>query len=422
MHLLSKLLGQARQTLDDPAGRYVLFLEVRNLEAEARNPQGISRVVEEMATLYEVDAAALKAEGLALLIKGLRTDVETADAVRQLILLAGDELEADRIDSAQKAVDQASALAKKLKNLPLASKAETKGREIAERRKRLESVLKARETLAKAPNDPAANLEVGRYECLGKGQWKTGLPLLAKGADAGLRAAAERDLSAPEDADAQAVVGNGWWALADAEKDAAARRRLRSRAAVWYQKAIAGAEGQQRALLAKRLGEARDDLVQGTWTDHTDPGIFLLNGKPGEPIAPGLEGQPGRMVVLAKWPLGDYDGVSVRVRRGPPKNGAGAMLLFDPDYGVIVEPETGVAAVLQRNQENPEWKRATVEKVEKKDIYDLTVVIDGGEWLVYVDGLQLLRIPTSRTQISDVGLQIQLAVFSFDQFRLRKKP
>lgn len=419
--LLGKLLGQARQTNDDPAGRYVLFLEVLQLEAEARNLEGISAVVEELAALYAVDAAALKAEGMALMIKGLQTDVERSDAARQLLILAGDELELERLDSAQKAVDQAAALAKKVKDLPLAAKADAKGKEIAERRQRLEAIRQSRGVLAKTPDHPAANLAVGRYECFAKGNWEAGLPMLAKGSDAALRALAETDLKNPDSADGQAALGNSWWNLAEAEKDVAVKRRLRSRAAHWYEMAEPSASGQQKTLLTKRLAEIRGDRIQGNWIDFTDPRIFLLQGSKGEPIAPGLEGQPGRLVTLEKWPTGEYDGVSVRVRRGVPKTGASAALLFDAMYALLVEPGASVAAVLRMDRELKDWRREVVEKVENKDSYELMAVISGGAWLVYVDGKQILRVPTQRTLLSDVGLQVQQSVFSFDQFKLRKK-
>src|SRR5678815_1655930 len=47
-----------------------------------------------------------------------------------------------------------------------------------------ESVLKTR------PNDANANLTVGQYLCLYRGQWKTEIPQLTKKADARLKTAA----------------------------------------------------------------------------------------------------------------------------------------------------------------------------------------------------------------------------------------
>jgi hypothetical protein len=419
--LVGKLLELARQTNDDPAGRYMLYIEARDLQAEAANFEGIRTIVEEMATIYAVDIAALKADAVAILVQRLKTDVETSDAARQLLVMAADELDAERLDSAQKAVDQASALAKKVKDLPMAAKADAKSREIAERRQRLETIRQARELLARLPNDPAANLTVGRHECFVKGAWEAGLPLLARGSDAGLRSIADKDLKTGPTADAQAATANSWWELAEAEKDPAVKRRLRTRAGFWYEKAESAATGLQKTLVARRLAEIRGDRIQGTWVDYTDPRIFLLGGKAGDPIVPDLEGQPGRLITLEKWPAGEYDGVSVRIRRGFPKEGAGAALLFDPNHAVIVEPETGQAAVLSRKIDDMEWRRELIVKVDKKDAYELLAALSAGHWLIHIDGKEILRLPTRRTVLGDVGLQIQRAVFSFDQFKLRKK-
>src|SRR5439155_8519655 len=67
--------------------------------------------------------------------------------------------------------------------------------ELAELQREYESTKVAIAALKKQPDDPAANLAVGKYLCLSKGDWLDGLPYLAKSGDATLKELAVLDLS-----------------------------------------------------------------------------------------------------------------------------------------------------------------------------------------------------------------------------------
>src|SRR5207237_3009758 len=88
-----------------------------------------------------------------------------------------------------------------------------------------------------------------------KGDWEHGLPMLAKGADAALKAAAAKDVAHATDARAMSEVAGQWWDLAEKESQALYKARLKGRATYWYGKALPGLTGLSRALAEKRLGE-----------------------------------------------------------------------------------------------------------------------------------------------------------------------
>ncbi len=91
----------------------------------------------------------------------------------------------------------------------------------------------ALEVLRKDANDAAASLIVGKYRCFVCGEWEQGLPLLAKGGDADLKAAATAELKGAASANEQVKLGDAWWDLAEKRK---ARRKgiVKSRAIlVW---------------------------------------------------------------------------------------------------------------------------------------------------------------------------------------------
>jgi hypothetical protein len=110
------------------------------------------------------------------------------------------------------------------------------------------------------PNNAAANLKAGRFICFVKGNWRQGLPLLAKAGDAAIQTAATQDLANPETPDARVAAGDAWWAAAEKESGGN-KAALRARAAYWYSAAMQDKDldGLTRAKVEKRLAEARAD-------------------------------------------------------------------------------------------------------------------------------------------------------------------
>lgn len=119
--------------------------------------------------------------------------------------------------------------------------------------KQLQTSLSA---LMKNPNDPEANLAVGRYTCLSKNEWEDGLLLLAQGGHHPLAALARDDLNSPTDANAQIKLADGWWDLAQSQRGSAQENAM-GRAAKWYAAALPNVPaGDLRAKLEKRIAEA----------------------------------------------------------------------------------------------------------------------------------------------------------------------
>ena len=66
-------------------------------------------------------------------------------------------------------------------------------------------------------NDADANLALGRFYALARGDWDRGLPLLAKGNDAPLKSLATADLATPADGNAAAELADRYAARATSE-------------------------------------------------------------------------------------------------------------------------------------------------------------------------------------------------------------
>lgn len=127
-----------------------------------------------------------------------------------------------------------------------------------------DAIAAARQALKANPSDPAANLAVGRFLCFEKGDWGAGLPMLAKGSDAGLREMAAKDLGVADVAIARTVLGHDWWDYATGQSGEA-RVRCRERAAYWYRVSLAGAAAEmpagERVELRKRVAEADSEAA-----------------------------------------------------------------------------------------------------------------------------------------------------------------
>ncbi|MCH8922173.1 MAG: hypothetical protein IIA67_03360, partial [Planctomycetes bacterium] len=120
------------------------------------------------------------------------------------------------------------------------------------RKARFDKIAPAIETLKTDPEDPDANLAVGRFRCLNQDDWNRGLPLLARGSDTMLRAAAIGDLNNPTAAEDRAKVGDAWWDAAQAARSEQQRAYL-MRANHWYKQADVELVGLKKLRVTQRL-------------------------------------------------------------------------------------------------------------------------------------------------------------------------
>jgi hypothetical protein len=205
---------------------------------------------DEMAKEYEIDPFLVKAsifrkveplkrEPVTQLLIRERLESVLNEAVKADAFPAANELAALMISYARKDKDEADALEKK-KRLDAFAKAHA-------------AAAAALAAVAAGPADPAMNLAAGRYVALVKRDWEKGLPLLAQGSDAGLKAAAAAE-QAPVTMTAEKVArGDRWLALAEAEADPLFKAGLLARARFWYQSSVAELAGLDKTKIQLRL-------------------------------------------------------------------------------------------------------------------------------------------------------------------------
>ena len=131
-------------------------------------------------------------------------------------------------------------------------------------------IRKALDALAADPNDAAANLIVGQWQCLSKEDWNRGLPHLAKGDNTLLADLAKKELGKPEEPKEQLSLADGWWNAAEKEPAPAAKHAIRSHAGKWYEEALPNLAGIDKTKAEKRLEEIfqTPEIAEGVKTSR----------------------------------------------------------------------------------------------------------------------------------------------------------
>lgn len=263
--LARKLLQQGRDTKDDPTARFVLLDEARDVAAQAGDVGTALEAADLLGSTYAVDGIAMKTS---ILLKGsLPKGPEAGRAMAEHCLELIDEcIAADTFDSVSKLGSRAESSARQAQSSDLFSQAQARLKEVSELARQHGRIKESVKALAADPEDPAANLEVGRYLCLFKGDWVKGLPHLAKGSDAALKEAAGKDMATPP---APVEAADAWYELAQKEKVSAAKARLFERALHAYERDLPELKGLTKVRVEKQIetiqkaapGGARAGLV-----------------------------------------------------------------------------------------------------------------------------------------------------------------
>lgn len=273
---LARILARLADEENDPTLQYVLLLEAQRLAADAGDIDQAFAAADQLAAVFEVD----RWETLLEAARGLLRAAGSAD---QRLKLA--EALVPRIDAA--AEQHAFAAAAELQKLavaaarcagalPLVRQLVDRTAELDQQAKTFAAMEPALQTLRSDPEDEAANLAVGRYLCLVRGQWELGLAILAKGGADKLAAAARRELQPPTDAAGRVALADLWWELAGPESSSPEADEMLARAAYHYHRALEQLEPAARAGAQQRFAEAARRLAASSRGRRMPPGAVLI--------------------------------------------------------------------------------------------------------------------------------------------------
>ncbi|MEN6496130.1 MAG: hypothetical protein ABFD16_17760 [Thermoguttaceae bacterium] len=260
--LAARMIQQAPEA-QDPAMQYALLDIARTISIEAGDITLAVQAVDRLSERFAIDASVLKGECVEAIVKSPHPPEQINTLLEALTPLIDACLADDDFTLAKNVGAAAIALARKTRDGGIVKQVTARNQELEEsERIYRQDVLPAVETLRQSPNDPAANLIVGKYICFTKGDWHNGLSKLAAGDDAAIRDLAAKEVAGLSEPSEKLKVADGWWDLS--QKDEKHKQPIQSHAADLYQQ-LPGLTGLDKLKAEQRikLAMAKDDKDAG---------------------------------------------------------------------------------------------------------------------------------------------------------------
>jgi hypothetical protein len=264
--LAEKLLAVGLETQDEPDTRYALFYEARVLALSAGDAKLLRKSIQLLAKSYKVDPLEELNQSLAEASEERMTAAAKKALAPLALELAKEAAAENDYAGAERLVEAAKGMAQG-KDLAVLKQAGTLAERLAEDNKRYARFVEAQKVLAEKPDDPGASLVEGQFYCFFKNDeksWARGLPLLAKGSDATLKALAEAELASGNDAPdpTEMIKLADLWYKGASAVEAPRRADLLRRAAYWYRSALPDLQGFTRSKASHRLADIGRQLDQ----------------------------------------------------------------------------------------------------------------------------------------------------------------
>jgi hypothetical protein len=253
--LAQEIIKNAVNKEDDPATKYVLLRLGADVAALGGDTETAFDAAETLCNLFQLDELKMKVALIGQLTKTVRTSDQQGQLAESLLPLIDKVLMADEYGTAQSMTSATVRHAKRTKDKDLIKNALAKEREVQKVLAAYRGIAKHLATLEAEPADPSANSAVGRFYCFVRGDWATGVPMLALGNDEQLSTVAGLDIANPTIAVEQANLADRWWKLATEMKEPKVKSNIKSRAAHWYQRAVEGLTGLSKTKAVRRLEE-----------------------------------------------------------------------------------------------------------------------------------------------------------------------
>ena len=283
-----KLLGAADAT-PDLAKKYAVLLEAERLAQESQSLRQVIELVDGRTAAFEEDPVRSRLEALSRCTS--QPDKTRPEMLRDAcdVALATARTAAEweqftdaveGADIAQRCAKAFLASAKARKNLALtdeATKRQRAAKDLASlvriRKERHAEFEQALDTIKSEPDDEGANRAIGTYYCFEKGDWKRGLPALARSGDAELAELAASELQASRtkarEPHALFTVAGRWWDYAESKGGSQGERARAHSSDLYGVVAPLLTDAIDRQLAATR-GAPKDSSLLGTLASATE--------------------------------------------------------------------------------------------------------------------------------------------------------
>ncbi len=282
----AKLLAKAEGAGSD-IERFAMLKAARQAAASAGDATTALSAMRQTVANFAVDAKALRAETISALGKNVRELFDAEITLDEALAMMKEAAREDLYPAAMMIGNEFKPLADRMKASEVAADFTSEAKRVRELGAEFPRVKQALGKLATAPDDPAANLLVGRFLCLRKNDWESGLAMLARGNDAKLKAlaAAEIEAMAVKKAGAEVngeealKVADGWWDYAATQPEAL-RVLTQAHTSEWYRIAAASVGGIKKLHIEERLAAATKAKSQLAATTHPRWVVLLRSDDP----------------------------------------------------------------------------------------------------------------------------------------------
>ncbi len=260
--LAKSLLEYGKNTKNDPNARYILFRMAAAIAVNIGETEMAMSAIDTMAAEYQVDVwkmriAALDGVGNLRGSDFKERNERLADVAQSLLKQA---LAAGEFDAVDDLLKVALSAARKSSNVSLVKAVVARKNEVDELLAAYANAKKALGQLAENPDDPEANLTIGRFLCFVRNDWGAGLLHLAKAKEFDLAAVAKLELAAPSSPEQQIELGDAWSSIVDSY-DGAIKEGIQNHAATWYLTALPQLSGLEKKRVEGKLALLREDLT-----------------------------------------------------------------------------------------------------------------------------------------------------------------
>jgi serine/threonine protein kinase/WD40 repeat protein len=254
-----RLLEQAGNITDDDVTLYVLLCEARDVAARAADAGLAFKAIDDLAARFAVDGRAMKAAALERAVREAHTPERSlllADVARGL---AEEVASADRYGDAARLAKLAESSALRSSDRALIASTMTRRKDLEFLQKAFEDLKPAAAVLVEKPDDADANLAMGRFLCLQKGDWTQGLPHLVQCSDERLKELAGKELGGIDNAQQEADLADAWREYARKERGLARNQAL-LHALTTLQRILPDLAGVTRIKAEKSIAQIEKDL------------------------------------------------------------------------------------------------------------------------------------------------------------------
>ena len=270
----------------DPAQRYVLLNRVRTTACAAGDAKLAMAAAAELVSGYRIDGLRAEVATLQAIEKTALTPIQAAQLAAAVSVVSDEAASHGDMDGVTELDRVAEIAVGKSGNPELQKQFAAHHKQLQEIKRQADRIKPFRAKLAEDSSDAEANLELGKYHCFVGHDWKTGLPMLAKGSDQGLKTAAQADAIEPAEATGQLQVADLWWDLSEQEKEGSyAKEALRQRAVFWYQKALPDLKGLAHLRAEKRVNDSAGKIASAGPSDTSPATATVPRSPPGSAAA-----------------------------------------------------------------------------------------------------------------------------------------